>query len=376
MKKIILVGPLPPPYTGQSVSFKMLIDNLSHRGYKHALVNINLPSSKGDASSRWDWVKAGNYTLLLLKYLYLVIGKNKSVYITIAQSRVGFYRDFIMINVARLFNHRIVVHLKGGNYGEFYNQQNRITKKMINYTLERTDCIIVLGTALVKMYDFNPNLRNRIEVVHNGLPLQEIDLSQKNYDGQTKILYLSNLIYSKGYMHVLEAAKLLKQENYDFEIMFCGEFMPSADDLVPIDKKEMSIEFEEYVVKNNLEEHVKYLGSVTGRTKFEVLNHAHVFILPTNYLNEGQPVSIIEAMANGCALISTNYRTIPEMLKENVNGYFVEYGNPEDICAKLIPLINDAQLRRDMGKASELLFTQEFTQQAHLSKIIPLIVGD
>ena len=84
----------------------------------------------------------------------------------------------------------------------------------------------------------------------------------------------------------------------------------------------------------SLSENVEYRGVVHGDEKIDLFSEASLFILPTNYNNEGQPVSIIEAISFGLPIISTQYRAIPDMLTEGLNGFFVDYSAPDHIITK------------------------------------------
>ena len=96
----------------------------------------------------------------------------------------------------------------------------------------------------------------------------------------------------------------------------------------------------------NLNRNVKYISDLNFKDKIHELLISDIFILPTNYIYEGQPVSIIEALAFKNIVISTKYRSIPDMIDENIEGFFVDYGNPQQIFNK-IKWIQD---NKELGK--------------------------
>jgi len=366
MKQILLIGPLPPPYYGQSVSFEMLSRNLK----KQAKINIIDYSSKYvKPGSGFSFIRAFEYfrTFLFTLIFFIKNPNNSVVYITISQSISGFFRDIIFVLLSSLFKQRILLHLKGGNYLNFYNQRNRAMKKVIRYVLNKSDSIIVLGNSLTHMFDFEPLLEEKIEVIHNGLPFDYVSMPRKS--DSFNILFLSNMIYSKGYDHLLEALGKLKNEGYSFNANFCGEFMASPDDLMPTEPVESEQYFLQKIEKLYLNDCVHYLGVVNGEKKNQVLSNADVFVLPTNYINEGQPVSIIEAMAFETVIVTTKYRSIVDMVEDGVEGFFVEFGDVQSIFRKLQTLINKPQILQTMKIAAKEKFINEFTQQAHLEKM-------
>ncbi len=74
---------------------------------------------------------------------------------------------------------------------------------------------------------------------------------------------------------------------------------------------------------------------VSGREKKELLLWGTIFILPTYYAMEGQPISILEAMATGNLILTTNHAGIPDIFEDGVNGYFVEKQNIKSIVTKI-----------------------------------------
>lgn len=98
---------------------------------------------------------------------------------------------------------------------------------------------------------------------------------------------------------------------------------------------------------------VEYLGWVTGNDKSKILNKADVYILPS-YV-EGSPVSILEAMAYGMPIISTNVGGIPELVKNNENGLLIEPGNLKQIEKAIDWFVMNPEFIKTYGAVSELI---------------------
>ena len=80
--------------------------------------------------------------------------------------------------------------------------------------------------------------------------------------------------------------------------------------------------------------HTSYIGIVDGQEKKELLDWGNIFVLPTYYKMEGQPISILEAMATKNVIITTQHAGIPDLIEENNNGFFIDpkgKGKLEDI---------------------------------------------
>ncbi|EKD27195.1 MAG: group glycosyltransferase, partial [uncultured bacterium] len=310
--KTWLIGPLPPPLLGQSLAFKMICDYVENDVKNFKIVNIggeNLERRDGSFSvSRTNTLINPFFKSLILPFL-----PGKNIYLTIAQSWVGFLRDFVFIFFSILGRHHIILHLHGGNYDQFYNNQFLLKRKLIKWTLSKADKIIVLSNNLISMFSFLPDYLSKVKVVPNGLPYEDVkNILPKiilNKREPIKILYLSNLIVTKGYLDVLDAMKILKEKtDYPVECNFCGKFLLGSDSNLYKTYDEAKDDFMHRIKKYGLENQVKWKGSIDGDAKIQELKDSHFFILPTNYNNEGQPISIIEAMAYGLCVITTKYR--------------------------------------------------------------------
>ncbi|MHU86523.1 glycosyltransferase, partial [Escherichia coli] len=227
-------------------------------------------------------------------------------------------------------NTKFVVHLKGGNYDSFYESSTELLKKCIVNFLKNCDSIIVLGPSLIKMYDFCPDIKSKIRVVFNALPQDTVNNYVKENTNTVNVVFLSNLIISKGYLDVLQAS--LEVSKFNIHFHFAGDFMLSPDDEDDKgDLKKRKEEFNNFIINNGLENNITYHGVLVGNKKNDLLKLGDIFILPTYYHVEGQPISIIEAMSFRNAIISTNYRSIPDIVYEGRNAIFVKPKKPEDI---------------------------------------------
>jgi glycosyltransferase involved in cell wall biosynthesis len=374
----ILAGPLPPPVCGHTLSFQMLVQELGRQGVPCRVVDLALGADQrvGAVTPR----RLAGYAVALARFLGLAAGRRTTVYLTISQSRAGFPRDSVMIHFARLFGHRVVLHLRGGNYDGFYAAQPRPLRALVRATLRRADRILVLGERLRPVFGFEPAVAGRIAVVPNGLPEADEPAAQAKTlpdSGPVRLLYLSSLIESKGYLDVLAAVALLRDRLGDDGVRcaFHGPFMVSRDDARVRSAAHGRALFDSFVAEHGLEGIVRWHGLTTGAAKRAALDEAHIFLLPTAYENEGQPVAIIEAMAYGCPVVSTDFRAIPELVDHGVTGLLVPYGDARAIADAVEGLARDPRRYAGMSRAAVERFRARFTRARHLERLLPEILG-
>ena len=129
--------------------------------------------------------------------------------------------------------------------------------------------------------------------------------------------------------------------------------------------------FFEYVKKNNLTEKITYFEGLYGNEKSVAFRNSHFFLLPSYYINEGQPVSVLESLAYGCVPIVTRYRLIPTMVNEE-NGFFVEPKSPIQIVECILEIIDNPMKYHDYSQAGINYYLDNFTQDKYVNKLINL----
>ena len=149
-----------------------------------------------------------------------------------------------------------------------------------------------------------------------------------NRQSEENILFLSRLTKEKGVYELLEAFKIISEKFPGVRLSIAG------------DGPELS-EMKKRVAKNRiLCERVSFLGYVKGKEKGDLLLASQVFIFPT-YHGEGCPVSLLEAMAGGLAVVSTPIAAIPDIVEQNINGILISDVKPETIARAIFRFLED-----------------------------------
>jgi glycosyltransferase involved in cell wall biosynthesis len=350
--KIIFLGKLPPPYIGPAVATSILLK--SKLAEKYQLFHL-------DTSDHRDINTLGafdlkNIVLPLFYYVklkYMIIRHwPRAVYIPSAQTTVAFIRDVPFILIARFFRRKVICHLRGGNFKNWYNSVSKVTRWLVRRIQRLVDAQIVLGDCLVDMYaGLMP--REKIFVVPNGgdFPVAVREEKKSGNGQKSRILFLANFIRTKGVLEVLRAAPEVFREFPNVEFVFAGSWSD----------KETQMECIRFL-NGHLELPIIVLPTVAGSEKFRLLAQSDIFIFPTYYSNEGHPWCIVEAMASGLPIISTDHGAIRETVVDGVNGFLVEKENAGAVAAKIQTLLADPVLREKMGRESRRLYEENFTE--------------
>ena len=381
VKETILVGSKPPPITGQTVAFQMACEGFKERMLPFRVINlsggVHLNVDGGFSLRRF-----GQLLKPFCTASYMCFSGRRNLYLSATQNWIGFLRDCVFILLARLSGSRIVIHIHGGNYDGFYSSLSPLRRYLVRSTLRQVDSILILGKSLYGMFNFEPRLRQKIRVVFNGMPfeVQEAAVEHKRLpvdrEGRPKLLFLSNLIVSKGYLQVLEALRILvHKQGIDVECHFCGSFVLASDACPYSTPEEAEADFLGRVQKSELREHAFWHGPVSGNKKLCILKNSHFFLLPTNFPYEGQPISIIEALAFGMVVITTTRGTIPEMLERGKAGELIPFDRPDEIARVIESYIKEPRKYEAMSRASINRYRQVFTRKAHLQRLISCILS-
>ena len=105
---------------------------------------------------------------------------------------------------------------------------------------------------------------------------------------------------------------------------------------------------------------VQYAGFVAGAQKEKLLREADIFCFPTFYPNENQPVNLIEAMAFGLPIVTTRWRSLPELFPAGYPG-LVDVRSPEQIADCLLDVLTED------GEVLRGIFLKNFTLESYLS---------
>jgi glycosyltransferase involved in cell wall biosynthesis len=119
-------------------------------------------------------------------------------------------------------------------------------------------------------------------------------------------------------------------------------------------------EFDELMKDGTTSGFVHYAGFVKGEQKEKLLREADVFCFPTFYPNENQPVNLIEAMAFGLPIVTTRWRSLPELFPPGYAG-LVDVRAPEQIAGALLESITET------GEMLRGIFVKNFTIESYLS---------
>ena len=178
-----------------------------------------------------------------------------------------------------------------------------------------------------------------------------------------RLLFLSNLIPSKGVYVLLDACKVLKDRGLHFNCDFVGGETKEIDRAT----------FETAVKERGLGNHVIYHGPQYGEDKEAFFANADVFVFPTFYYNECFPLVLLEAMQWRLPLVSSDEGGIPDIVQDGVNGFVCPRQDVDSLANALEQLITNPTLRHQMGEAGYQRYKELYTLEAFEKRFVELL---
>ena len=270
------------------------------------------------------------------------------VYVTPNACGAAFYKDFIIVQMLKRMGCKVVVHYH--NKGVATRQDRRFDDKLYKRFFKRLKVILLSETLYSDIQKYVS--REDVRICHNGIP--EIFTKEpkiKRYNDVPHILFLSNLLESKGVIVLLDAIKILKDKGRSFVCDFVGGETAEID----------VARFEQEVSTRHLADVAVYHGKKYGEEKKKYLDTADIFAFPTFYSNECFPVVLLEAMQQCLPCVSTDEGGIPDIVENGVTGFIVQRKDADSLAERLSLLIDNSALREQMGINGRKKYEREFT---------------
>lgn len=356
--RVLFLAPLPPPITGQSVAAYAFLNQMKFDGCEVVVINMSKKTFRQGFSSFRRFFEV----LTLVWHTWRAGRGFDIVYLTTSETFAGNLKDILLIVILGPLRSKTWLHLHGGaGMRNLLSKSTSLIGRLNAFFLKRIAGIIVLGERLAPIFD-RYVAQERIHIVKNFAD-DTLFISQDRIDNKWsntsvfQVLFLSNLLPGKGHEELLEAiVSLPPWLGSQFRFHFAGGFESESD----------AVRFR--LAINGLP-NVTYHGVVSGDAKRLLLQQSHIFCLPTYYPYEGQPISILEAYASGCVVLTTNHSGIFDIFTPGKNGWEVQPHNFISIRLALEVLATQPFGLKKIACDNRKEASQFYTRQAHLSSL-------
>lgn len=249
--------------------------------------------------------------------------------------------------LVKLITKVTVVHTVHGFPFEYDNRlSNRLYRSIEKILAKLSDYITFVNESDYKYAKKSYKIKN-LELILNGIN-ETMFFNNDSISDSITIGIIARVVKQKGFDEFLNLVdKLQDNKKLEFEVLGDGpEFNY----------------YKNYAIQNNLR--ISFLGFRKDVSK--IISNWDIFVLPS--WREGLPISVMEAMSSSLPCVVTNIRGNNELINDGVNGFLVEVRNYEMLIEKVRILVENENLRKNMGAEGRRIINQKYTKREMIIK--------
>ena len=270
----------------------------------------------------------------------------------------SFYRMQPFIHMAGKRGIPILDHCHGADFETFYVRASDKKNARIKTVFSRFSMVIVLSEEWKeRLSAFLP--KDKLRVINNYCkprPQSEVAGFLDARFAARQILFLGELGHRKGGYDFTGIVSRVTERFPDAVFVFAGS--GSKED--------------ETAIKGSLEQaglmkNCRFPGWVRGGEKDKLLKESSLFLLPS--YQEGLPMAILDAMAYGLPVVSTNVGGIPQLIVSGESGFIAEPGDCDKLSDGICRILDNETDYKALSAESHRIAAEEFGFDAHLAKL-------
>lgn len=312
------------------------------------LYNIKYVETYIDGNKVRKLIKA---ILAYIKFLLLLIIWNPDIIHIHSSFGASFYRKLPIIYFAAWFHKPIINHIHGSALDDLYINANTKKQKLVLKVFNKSSKLVVLSNEWKEKYK-NIVPENIISVIENYSILQKVEeIKLQN----NRVLFLGFLSKAKGCFDIPIIAKKVGKIISGTTFILAGEGHDEEKNTI------------HKIIKDNQIDNIVFTGWVRGKEKDELLKSSDIFFLPS--YGEAMPMSILEAMGYALPIVTSNIGGIPQLVKDNENGFIFEPGDVEGFSNAIIKILTNVNLKNRLGEKSYEIAKEKYSLEIHVGKI-------
>ncbi|MCA1802139.1 MAG: glycosyltransferase [Rhodothermaceae bacterium] len=265
----------------------------------------------------------------------------------------------LILPFARFFRIPLVVTFHGADASRMLRVKNYVKRlpKLFDYA----SAIIIVSRHMEKSLKLDKWM-HKVHIIPCSVdPGEFVANPLKRENGRIRLIHAGRLTPKKGVPNLIQVFAELASKYPEVDLDLAGE----GDD---------EEECRQIVESSGLEKRVRFHGAVGHVTIKKLLNNADIFVLNSRTAAdgdmEGTPVSLLEAMSLGIAVVSTRHAGIPDVIRDGENGLIVPEHADEALGIAIERLIVDEELRQSLGREAIKTVRQDFSLDVMEEKLI------
>jgi glycosyltransferase involved in cell wall biosynthesis len=269
---------------------------------------------------------------------------------------LSFYRKLVYMREALALGVPVVLHNNFAHLERLYNK-SLAHAALVRHTYTRAALVLAVSTDMAAQLKEWTNGQAKVEVLYNPVDTKELGRHTPRAFGQgPRVLFMGAIGPRKGVFDLVTAwAEVVKA-------------VPGATLRIGGDGELPKLR--ERVAELGLGDSVELLGWVKGEDRLKVWAEADLYCLPS--YAEGLPVSVLEAMASGLAVVSTAVNGTPDAVVEGETGLLIAPGDVGALRDRLVRLLQGHEERTRMGAAGRARVEEVFDGEVLGARLVEL----
>jgi len=333
IKKILVIGSLPPPLHGASVYFKNIVDNEKLKeDFKVISLNISV-NEDISTMTRFSLKKIVLSTIYYVKLIFiLVFNRIGVVYMQVSYPVFAFLKDSIFVLILKLFRKKVIGAVLGTGYKEIIESKCRLLLKYYGFIFRKFNAFTTPSTYMLANDGFTREMLKKSKELPFAInPINPSMQSIKKASFPYQILFMGNLHSGKGVFECLESISYVVKKYKRVKYIFAGEWSSREDE----------VRANKIIEENDISSYCEIFGTISGEEKKKYFEESDIFLLPTYYHSEGLPLALLDAMSFGLCIITTTHAAIPTVIIDSFNGVCCKQRDLQDLAEKIIIAIKE-----------------------------------
>ncbi len=272
-------------------------------------------------------------------------------HIHVAERGSTFRKNFYLRKAKRT-GKKVILHIHGAEYLQFYDGLDRKRKQVVDAFFQEADLVLALSESWKKELEARFFL-DTCRTLYNGVVVEKFRTAVTDVAScRHSFLMLGRLGSRKGVYDLVDAVEIACRQDPALTVCIAGDG--------EVEKVRA------LAAAKGLKRQISIPGWIGEAQKLACLKRAAVVILPSYY--EGLPMSVLEGMAAGKAIISTTVGAIPEVVGEE-NGILIDPGDVEGLAAAMLRCSSDGELLQRMSRNNLRRAQEVFSMQRMHEKL-------
>jgi len=323
-----LVGPLPPPYGGMANQANQLYQLLQQEAdIRVSFVQTNSPYAVR-LVEKIKGVRALFRLASYVKKIFLLAGQVDVIHVLANSGWSWQLFSAPVLWIAYFRKTPVIINYRGGEAGTYFKK----SIKWVVPSMEKASVIIVPSKYLQKVFE---TFHLEAQVVPNIINLDRFKWVKNEISNVKKphLIITRNLEAIYGINTAIEAVAIVKKTVHNVKLSIAGSG-PQKEELQAL------------VKKLELENNVNFTGKLQPSEVAKLYQDADIMLNPTTVDN--MPNSVLEAMASGVPIVTTNVGGIPYIVEDYKTALLVDVNNSKLMADRMIELINNEQLYSEL----------------------------